>query len=274
MGLFSWKNRTAGSPQDVSASSDRPGKRAPLTFSGMLLDQLKTLLLAVLIALFLRIVVFQPFSIPSGSMIPGLQVGDFLVVSKFSYGYSRASLVYPFTRLPVKGRFAGGDPRRGDVAVFKNRKDLNRDYIKRIVGMPGDEIMLVNSVLHINGVAVERKFEGIAEGACGPFPGPVYTETLPGGTSYRIQECAGNNGPLDNVGPYRVPPGSYFMMGDNRDRSQDSRVTSAVGYVDGSDLVGRAEFVFFSVDGTKGKLWQPWTWPFAVRYTRIFQRIK
>ena len=239
-------------------------------------DLAKTVMFAVAIALVLRIVIFQPFNIPSGSMKPNLLVGDFLVVSKPTFGYSRASLVYPLTRLPVEGRIFAGEPKRGDIVVFKNRKDGNKDYIKRVIGLPGDQIQVAQGHLFINGEPVQKEFVGLAEVTCDrrPAQAPTYRETLDNGVSYLVQECHGDNGHLDNVGPYQVPAGHYFMMGDNRDQSQDSRVTAQVGYVALDDVVGRAERLFFSVDGSEAKIWQIWKWPFAIRYGRILDPVE
>lgn len=238
-------------------------------------DLAKTVLFAVAIALVLRIVIFQPFNIPSGSMRPNLLVGDFLVVSKPTFGYSKASLVYPLTRLPVEGRILqGGSPVRGDVVVFKNRKDGNKDYIKRVIGLPGDEIQMIGGLLHINGEPVEKEFIEIGTDICNGGDAPMYRETLDNGVSYVVQECSGDEGVLDNKGPYHVPAGHYFMMGDNRDQSQDSRVVAAVGYIPEDAIVGRAERLFFSVDGEKTKFWTVWNWPFAIRYGRILDPVE
>ncbi|WP_425408113.1 signal peptidase I [Hyphococcus sp.] len=238
-------------------------------------DLAKTVFIAVAIALVLRIVIFQPFNIPSGSMKPNLLVGDFLVVSKPTFGYSTASLVYPLTRLPMEGRILqGASPARGDVVVFKNIKDGNKDYIKRVIGMPGDTVQMKEGRLYINNAAVQKDFIEIAEGVCGRGDAPMYRETLDNGVSYLVQECSGDEGGLDNVGPYQVPAGHYFMMGDNRDQSQDSRVTSAVGYIPEDAVVGRAERLFFSVNGEETKFWTVWKWPFAIRYGRILDSVE
>jgi signal peptidase I len=223
----------------------------------------------------LRIVIFQPFNIPSGSMKPNLLVGDFLVVSKPTFGYSKASLVYPLTRIPTEGRILqGASPERGDVVVFKNRKDGNKDYIKRVIGMPGDQIQMIGGLLHINGQPVQKEFVEVGEDVCGGGDAPIYRETLDNGVSYIVQECSGDDGGLDNVGPYNVPAGHYFMMGDNRDQSQDSRVVAQVGYIPEDAIVGRAERLFFSVDGAKTKFWTVWNWPFAIRYGRILHSVE
>lgn len=239
-------------------------------------DLAKTVFYAVAIALVLRIIIFQPFNIPSGSMKPNLLVGDFLFVSKPTYGYSRASLVWPLTRLPIEGRIFGHAPKRGDIVVFKNRKDGNKDYIKRVIGLPGDEIRMIDGHLHINGSPVKKEFAGMLTTSCDGRPEEIetYRETMDNGVSYIVEECYGDGGPLDNVGPYLVPAGHFFMMGDNRDQSQDSRVSSQVGYIPMDDVVGKAERLFFSVNGEKAKLWEVWNWPFAIRYGRILDPVE
>ena len=239
-------------------------------------DLAKTVFFAVLIALFLRIVFFQPFNIPSGSMKPSLQVGDFLFVSKPTYGYSRASLVYPFTRMPMEGRIFGSAPKRGDVVVFKNRKNGNKDYIKRVIGLPGDTVQMVDGRLHINGEPLQKELDHVETMFLNgrTVNVPYYRETMDNGVSYIVEEWNGDNGHLDNTGPYHVPAGHFFMMGDNRDQSEDSRVMHAVGYVPLDDIVGRAEMLFFSVDGERARFWEVWRWPFAIRYGRIFDPVR
>jgi signal peptidase I len=261
---------------NVAGGEGRPAAKKKMTAGEEAWDLAKTVFYAVAIALVLRIVIFQPFNIPSGSMKPNLLVGDFLFVSKPAYGYSRASLVYPLTRLPIEGRIFAGAPKRGDVVVFKNKKDGNKDYIKRVVGLPGDEVRMVEGRLLINDEAVRKEFIGNVEAECDGRPReiPAYRETLPNGVSYLVNECYGDAGPLDNRGPYLVPAGHYFMMGDNRDQSQDSRVLEVVGYVALDDVVGKAERLFFSVDGDRAKIWEVWKWPFAIRYGRILDPVK
>ena len=232
-----------------------------------LLELVKTIVYAVLIALGIRTVVAEPFNIPSGSMIPTLLVGDFLFVSKFSYGYSRYSL--PFSPPLFEGRIFGRMPERGDVAVFKLPKDNRTDYIKRVVGLPGDRVQVIGGVLHINGQPVRRQADGtVVDSEWGrAIEVRRYIETLPNGRRHFIAEQT-DSGALDNTREFLVPEGHLFMMGDNRDNSQDSRVMDAVGFVPIVNLVGRAEFLFFSIDDT-ARLWAPWTWPFAIRWGRI-----
>jgi signal peptidase I len=241
--------------------------------SGGILDTVKTIVYAVLIALVVRTVAYEPFNIPSGSMVPTLLVGDYLFVSKFSYGYSRYSL--PFGLPLFSGRIFFHSPERGDVVVFKLPTDNSTDYIKRVIGLPGDHIQMKNGILNINGQPVpRRRIEDYLyqEGNGAILPLAQYIETLPNGVQHRIIEMS-DNGPLDNTQEYVVPRGDYFMMGDNRDNSQDSRVLSAVGYVPAENLIGKAQFIFFSTNGS-ARLWEIWKWPFAVRYGRLFHGVQ
>jgi signal peptidase I len=226
----------------------------------------KTILIAGALALGFRSLLFEPFNIPSGSMIPTLLVGDYLFVSKYSYGYSRYS--FPFGVAPIDGRIFESQPERGDVAVFRQPKNETVAFIKRIVGLPGDRIQVTDGVLRINDVPVNRSKKGIAPatGGYNVITFLVYEETLPNGRSYVIQERSDND-MLDNTSVYEVPPGHYFMMGDNRDNSRDSR-TASVGMVPAKNLIGRAERLFFSHNGS-ASLWQIWKWPFAIRYGRL-----
>jgi len=235
-------------------------------------ETLRTFVYAVIIAFGVRTFAYEPFNIPSGSMIPTLLIGDYLFVSKFSYGYSRFTVTMG---LPLfEGRILGSPPQRGDVAVFKLPRDNKTDYIKRIIGLPGDRIQMIGGILHINGepVKLERIDDVVAQNHLGrQVHIAQFLETLPGGKVHRIYK-EGNNGPLDNTVVYVVPPHNYFMMGDNRDNSLDSRVPSAVGYVPEENLVGRAEFIFFSLDdGTH--FWELWRWPFDIRIGRLLQGV-
>jgi len=234
---------------------------------GGFLDTLKTILIAVAVALVIRTVAYEPFSIPSGSMKPTLHVGDYLFVSKFTYGYSRFSM--PFSPPLFDGRIFADGPERGDVAVFKLPSDNSTDYIKRIVGLPGDRIQVREGVLHINGEPVEReKVRTEGEGATAET---IYRETLPNGYTHHIREMS-DDAYYDDTRVYEVPEGHYFMMGDNRDASQDSRALSKVGFVPFENLVGKASFIFFSYEAGTA-LWEVWAWPTAVRFERIFDGI-
>jgi len=234
-------------------------------------ELVKTIVYAGLIAVVIRTFLFQPFYIPSGSMENTLLIGDYLFIQKFSYGYSRYS--FPFGGWPVGGAFHGRfphfEPQRGDVVVFKTPRDNSTDFIKRVIGLPGDKVQMIDNVLYLNGKPVPRQkapdYVGELDGMSGRWP--QYRETLPGSNkSYVILDTT-TTGPYDSTPLYTVPAGHYFMMGDNRDNSDDSR--GAVGFVPAENLEGKAVFRFFSTDGT-ARLWEVWKWPFAVRYTRLF----
>lgn len=229
-------------------------------------------MIAILLALIVRTFLFEPFNIPSSSMVPNLLVGDYLFISKYSYGYSKHS--FPFGIAGFDGRIDAKLPTRGDVIVFKLPTNTNIDYIKRLIGLPGDTIQMINGRLYINDVIVPRAAKGIVEYKKeGGIPAKVieYVETLPNGTQHTIYEES-DAGPLDNTEKYKIPENHYFMMGDNRDNSQDSRVASVVGYVPYDNLEGRAEFLFFSTNGT-AEVFEFWKWPSATRWSRIFTSI-
>jgi signal peptidase I len=252
--------------------SQQTGKVVAEPESGGWLETLKTVAIAVLLALIVRTVAYEPFNIPSGSMIPTLLVGDYLFVSKSSYGYSRYSL--PFSLPIIPGRVFFTEPERGDVAVFKLPTDNSTDYIKRIVGLPGDKIQVKGGILHINGTAVKRERAGefvVHDGWTGRFHRvPRYIETLPNGRKHFIIEET-DEGYGDNTEVYTVPPGHYFGMGDNRDRSKDSRYLDDVGYIPRANLVGRATVKFFSVEGS---FWRFWEWGKSLRFERFFEGIE
>ena len=232
------------------------------------LEIIKTIVYALLIAAVVRTFVFQPFNIPSGSMEDTLLVGDYLFVSKTAYGYSKHS--FPFSLAPFSGRIFGSDPERGDIVVFKLPADNSTDYIKRVIGLPGDRIQVTNAVVYLNGKPLHRdQISAGIEFLDGMEKYVVhYRETLPGGRSYEVLASAPDN-PLNNTDVFVVPEGHYFMMGDNRDNSADSRSpSSGVGYVPAENLVGKAEIIFFSTDGS-AHIWEIWQWPFAIRYSRI-----
>lgn len=232
----------------------------------------RTVIYAGAIAIAVRTFAYEPFNIPSGSMIPTLLVGDYLFVSKFSYGYSRHSL--PFSLPIISGRILASEPERGDVAVFKLPTDNRTDYIKRIIGLPGDRIQVVKGILHVNGKAVRRqesaKPYAVRQGnRYQTFA--HYVETLPNGRQHAILERSDAEAGSDNTREYRVPGGHFFAMGDNRDNSSDSRYLGRVGFVPRDNLVGRAEFLFFSVDGAG---WKFWNWPWTIRFGRLFQGVE
>ena len=237
---------------------------------GSFIDMIRTVFIAVLIALLFRWFAFEPFNIPSGSMIPTLLVGDYLFVSKFSYGYSKYSA--PLGFLDAEGRLFGDLPERGDVVVFKTPEDNSTDFIKRVIGLPGDHIQMRGGRLYINGERVEReRIEDYPyqEGSRTRFV-PQYIETLPNGRRHTIIELGGDTAPYaDDTHEYTVPEGHLFMMGDNRDNSNDSRFS--VGYVPVANVLGRAERLFFSLDGAS--FLEFWKWPFAIRFSRLGDKI-
>ena len=234
-------------------------------------ETISVIVQALLLALVLRSFLFQPFNIPSGSMKPTLLVGDYIFVSKFSYGYSRHS--FPLSPNIFDGRIWAGDgPERGDVAVFKFPPDPSLDYIKRVIGLPGDRIQMREGVLFINGTAVPRvptgEFREVTPSGRAVSV-PVYRETLPNGVSYETLDL-NENSFADNTREFTVQPGTYFVMGDNRDSSADSRFD--VGLVAADLLVGKAQVIFMSVSDD-ASAWQFWRWPQTLRVDRLFQSV-
>ena len=263
-----------------------PAKAKAARTSNVWVDNIKTIVYAGLIAVAVRTIAFEPFNIPSGSMIPTLLVGDYLFVSKYSYGYSKYSL--PFSPPLFSGRIFGRLPNRGDVAVFKFPRDNSTDYIKRIIGLPGDRIQVKQGVLYVNGQPSERLSLGNYETDDGGIRKLVkrYEETLPNGVKHQIlKETDGSEASrrpgfdparefdANNTIEYIVPPDHVFAMGDNRDNSFDSRFMNGVGFVPVENLVGRAEFLFFSVDG-QYPIWQVWRWPFEIRWSRLLNSVR
>jgi signal peptidase I len=198
-----------------------------------------------------------------------LLVGDYLFVEKFTYGYSKFS--FPWGRLlPSFGRVLERQPHRGDVIVFALPSDPSTVFIKRLIGLPGDRVQMLDGVLYLNDKPVPKvRVADFVETSPDGYEHHIaqYRETLPDGKSYLVLDGI-PDGPSDNTQVYVVPPGHYFMMGDNRDDSDDSR--GIVGYLPAENLVGKAEFEFFSIDGNKTNFWNFWTWPWAIRYSRMF----
>jgi len=239
--------------------------------SGGLGETISVIVQALLLALVIRTFLFQPFSIPSGSMRPTLLEGDYLFVTKWAYGYSRHSL--PFSPPIFSGRIWGSAPERGDVVVFKFPPDPSLDYIKRVIGLPGDRVQMRGGQLFINGVGVPRVKTGEIDNPDITEmnrPVEVWRETLPNGVSYDTLDLT-PNGIGDDTREFVVPAGHYFMMGDNRDNSADSRFS--VGYVPEENLVGRANIIFFSIAGGASPL-EIWRWPSELRPSRLFTSVE
>jgi signal peptidase I len=239
-------------------------------------ETIRVIVPALIIALVIRTLLFQSFNSPSGSMEGTLLVGDYLFLSKYSYGYTHYSL--PFSPPLFSGRVFGSEPKRGDVVVFRLPRDDSVDYIKRVIGLPGDRIQMIDGLPYINGVAVKReRAEDYIDNDEGPRPIHVkrWRETLPNGVSYYTLDRI-EHSEYDTTQPYLVPPGHFFMMGDNRDNSLDSRVpptSGGVGYVPFENLIGQAKIIFFSI-GDGGQAWQVWRWPSSLRWSRLFTIVR
>ena len=238
----------------------------------IIVDNIKTLIGALLIAILIRSLIIQPFYIPSSSMEPNLLVGDRIFVSKFSYGYSKHS--FPFSPNFSNKRFLSKEPTQGDLVVFKTPSDNRTDYIKRLIGLPGDEIQFINGELFINKNKIKRKkIDNIFQTRCGNFllETNTYIETLPNGTEHLV--TYNKKGSLQNTKIYKVPNNHYFLMGDNRDCSKDSRFLEEVGYVKKLNLVGKAKIIFFSNDTKKNSMLKFWNIHKSFRLERTFQRL-
>jgi signal peptidase I len=270
---MSFSHKSAAAKKRDAAATEKP--------SGGIVETVKTLVYAGLIAMCIRTVAFEPFNIPSGSMIPTLLIGDFVFVSKYSYGYSHFSL--PFSPPLFSGRIFGSTPHRGDVVVFRNTRNTSEDWIKRVIGLPGDHIQVKLGHLYINGTEVPRTPEGDYEASSDDNGTRVlskeYLEALPDGPKHHLLKLYADDeramiGDLDpnNTDEYVVPDGHLFMMGDNRDNSADSRFLSGLGFVPLENVIGRAQFIFFSFDAAH-PWWQVWEWPLEVRWSRLLKGV-
>ncbi len=232
---------------------------------------LKSILIAIFIALLIRSFIFEPFNIPSGSMKPNLLVGDFIFVSKYSYGFSKHSL--PFSIPLIPGKIFSNTPERGDVVVFKTPENNRTDYIKRVIGLPGDKIEIKNGIIFINGSEILRKKLNDfidTDNKTSNKRVRMYNEYF-FKKEIKILDIT-DNGIADNTQLFNVPDNHFFVMGDNRDNSQDSRFISTVGFIPYENLVGKAQFIFFSLENAR--FLQIWKWPNSIRYERIFQKIQ
>ena len=236
------------------------------------IENIKTLFYALIIAIIIRSLLIQPFYIPSSSMEPNLLVGDRLFVTKYSYGYSKHS--FPFSPPIFNGRFFDSEPKRGDVIVFKTPADNRTDYIKRLIGLPGDQIQFIDSNLYLNNSEVLKSRTSKKDKIfCGEKKIDVFTfeELLPSGKKYKsvyLKDYSFKNSDI-----FVVPKDHYFFLGDNRDCSKDSRFLTSVGYVHKDNLVGKAQFLFFSSDRSVGSIFSFWKWNKSLRLKRFFKKI-
>ena len=234
-------------------------------------SNIKSILIAIFIALLIRSFLFEPFNIPSGSMKPNLLVGDFIFVSKYSYGFSRHSL--PLSLPIIPGKILSKIPERGDVVVFKTPQDNRTDYIKRVIGIPGDRIQILNGEVIINETVIIK--QRVAD----------FIDTDKQTKQKRVRKYKEyffnneievldlvDNGMVDNTGIFTVPKNSFFVMGDNRDNSQDSRFINTIGFIPIENIVGKAQFIFFSLENSR--FLEVWKWPNSIRYNRLFKKIR
>ena len=237
------------------------------------IDNIKTIFYALIIALIIRSIIIQPFYIPSSSMEPNLLVGDRLFVTKYSYGYSKHS--FPFSPNLFKGRILFSEPKRGDVIVFKTPADNRTDYIKRLIGVPGDSIQFINGDIYLNDNQIlKTKIKNKLKINCGKMIINVnsYNEKLPNGTVY--EAVYDKNNSFQNSDKFQVPKDHYFFLGDNRDCSKDSRFLGSVGYVHKNNLVGKARIIFFSSDHKAGSVLKFWKWNKILRFDRFLKIIE
>ncbi len=238
-----------------------------------IIDNIKTIIYALIIAILIRSIFFQPFYIPSSSMEPTLLIGDRIFVSKYTYGFSKHS--FPFSPNLTNKRFFYKSPEQGDLVVFKTPVDNRTDYIKRLIGLPGDEVQFINGDIFINNEKIIRKkidtFESVRCGKLS-FDVSAYQETLPNGSKHIA--VYNKDGTLQNTAKFIVPEKHFFLLGDNRDCSSDSRYLDNVGYVNFLNLVGKAQIIFFSNDTRKSSLLKIWNLNNSFRTDRLFKKIK
>ena len=238
-----------------------------------IIDNLKTLLIALFIAVIIRSLLFQPFYIPSSSMEPTLLVGDRIFVSKYTYGYSKHS--FPFSPPILNKRIFSSEPKYGDLIVFKTPSDNRTDFIKRLIGLPGDKIQIKNGDLFINQDKVEKKeiIDNFQIKCGGEYVNvKSFKEVMPNNIKHTV--VYNTIGSMVNSDLYIVPDDHYFFLGDNRDCSRDSRFLSSVGYVHKDNLVGKARLIFFSNDTSKGSVLKIWNWNNSFRFKRLFKKLK
>jgi len=237
------------------------------------IENAKTLFYALIIAVFIRSLFIQPFYIPSSSMEPNLLVGDRLFVTKYAYGYSKHS--FPFSPPIFSGRIIFKEPKRGDVIVFKTPSDNRTDYIKRLIGLPGDQIQFIDTNLYVNKSEIlKSRISKNDKIFCGneTIDVDTFEEILPNGKKYISVYLKDYS--FKNSDPFEVPEDHYFFLGDNRDCSKDSRFLTSVGYVHKDNLVGKAQFIFFSSDKSIGSIFSFWKWKESIRFNRFFKKIK
>ena len=239
-----------------------------------IIENIQTIFYALILAIIIRSILFQPFYIPSSSMEPNLLIGDRLFVSKYSYGFSKHS--FPFSPNFSNSRFMFSEPKRGDVVVFKTPTDNRTDYIKRLIGIPGDEIQFINGDLYINNIQIVKTIikDFTQTIYCGDNPMEIiaFEEKLPNGIMYTAVYTAKNS--FQNSDKFKVPKDHYFFLGDNRDCSKDSRYLGSVGYVNKLNLVGKARIIFFSSDFKEGSIFNFFKWSKIIRFERFFDIIK
>ena len=240
--------------------------------SKIIFENVVTIFIALIIAIIIRSFIFQPFYIPSSSMEPTLLIGDRIFVSKYTYGYSNHS--FPFSPKILNNRLFYQKPKQGDLVVFKFPSDNRTDYIKRLIGLPGDEIQFVNGNLFINGNKILRKKTKIKNFIrCGKslLEVEAYIEKLPNGVRHiAVYNKAGT---LQNSKKFIVPSDHFFLLGDNRDCSKDSRFLESVGYVSFVNLVGKAQLIFFSNDTITSSILKFWNLHDSFRFDRLFKKI-